>query len=384
MRFLVVVQPSANHYREPFVRELLKNNRVEVVLFGRYNSQDQSESHEANSPFQASDTTLSMIHRMKAKKIAGSLTWDEGLFAKALREDSDLYVLAGNVYNVTTWILAILLRLRRKKVAFWGHGWKRSESGIKLSVRKVFYRLANAHFVYGNWAIEYARSVGFSEALFFPIYNSFTSEESLSAVLKKTSAEQSELKGSTAVTLIYSGRLTQRHGVERALDAVLQLRAEQQLDVNLVIVGDGPERSALAEMVRDDEDAALFLGAVYSMEKLSEIYLDADYAISPGASGLNVVQALCFNVPVIAAAGDLNSGPELEAIQHGETGYLYPGHDIEAMKTTILETQSQHGKAKRKNLVRKGAKLVRERYTAEQHAGAFIEAGVQVINGNTR
>src|SRR5699024_1922685 len=314
-RLLIVVQPSANHYREPFAWELLNDGRVEVILFGRYNHRDQAPKRKAYSPLQASSALLRLIHRLEVKKIGGWLTWERGLFLKALKEEADLYVLPGNVYNLTTWALAISLRLRDKKIAFWGHGWKRPESGPKLSLRKLFYKLADAHFVYGTEAIKYAQSAGLKESAFYPIYNSFTSEKLLLDVLKRSVDKPVKPKVSNEVTLVFSGRLTKRHRVDLALQAVLELRAAEQLDLSLVVVGDGPERPALEEMAHVDRGAAHFLGAIHSLDDLYDIYREADYAVSPGASGLNVVQALCFHVPVIASVGDPESGPELEVIK---------------------------------------------------------------------
>lgn len=378
-RILIVVQPSANHYREPFLRELMDSADLSLELFGRYNKC----GHTQNSvlPLRASEQMLDKVHRIEAKKLWGPLTWDRGLFRKVLCTNPDLYVLEGNVYNLTTWLLTIILKIRGRKVVFWGHGWKRPESGLKLAIRKFFYRLPNAHFVYGNWAKNYAASVGLPSKIFYPIYNSYTSEKRLRESLGGEAQGDYHLAPKRGLTLLFSGRLTPRHGVDQVLKAVLESRRQKKTEVKLLVVGDGPEYSRLLEMTEGDPGAAEFLGAVYSMDELRRIYARADYAVSPGASGLNVIQALSFRVPVIAACGDSESGPEIEAIRHRKTGLLYPAQDIEALKKLILEASSDTAAQDRECYIRQGSALLMRYYTAEQHASAFHNASLEVISG---
>lgn len=380
-RILIVVQPSANHYREPFLREIIDQADLSVELFGRYSARTQTPG--ASLPLRASREILGRINRIHAQKILGPLIWDRGLLGRVLRADADLYVLEGSVYNLTTWFLALLLKLRGEKVAFWGHGWKRPESGAKLTIRKIFYRLPDAHFVYGNWAKRYAASVGLPNR-FFPIYNSFTSEKQLNRRTGGELGARDQNVREARLTLLFSGRLTQRHRVDLILRAVLELRLQEKISIKLLVVGDGPEYSTLLEMANADPAGVEFLGAVYSVDELRRVYNRADYAVSPGASGLNIIQALSFNVPVIAASGDPDSGPELEAVQHGKTGLLYPKQDIDVLKSLLLDTQTDAAKHEREMFVQQGFELVRNHYTAEQHASAFLDASLQIISDTER
>ena len=378
-RILLVVQPSLSHYREPFLRELLAHEDLSLMMFGRYSK--KTESQERALPRGASDEMLAQVHRIEAKRIGGALIWDQGLVKKSLQTTQDLYVFEGNIYNLTTWLLTIVLRSQRKKVVFWGHGWKRPEAGLKLAIRRVFYSLPNAHFVYGRRAKHYAASVGLSQKQFFPIFNSYASKKTLDKTLKDRNKESSLKTSKDGLTLLFSGRLTKRHGVHRAVQAVLDVRDEHQLDLKLLVVGDGPERSQLFEMTRFDPEAVEFLGPIYSLEELGRIYAKADYAISPGASGLNIIQALSFRVPVIAAEGDPESGPEIEAIQHKTTGLLYPVHDLEALKTILVDIHSEPAELEKAGYVSRGSELLEKHYTSEQHALAFRNAALKVISG---
>lgn len=360
------------------MRELLKRNDLSLILFGRYGK--EPDLTRADKPLQASTELLKKINRIEARKFLGPLTWDQGLFKHAVTQRADLFILEGNVYNLSSWLITLVLRIRRKKVAFWGHGWKRPERGIKLAVRKVFYNLADAHLVYGDSAKRYAGEVGLNAENFYPIYNSFTSRQQLSSNTSRSAvSEPSQL-----LTLIYSGRLTRRHKVEDILKLVLHLRASRKMNIKLLVVGDGPEFEKLQTLARTDKAAVEFFGSVYSEAELRAIYNRADYAISPGASGLNVIQSLCFNVPVIAASGNPNSGPELEAIQDGVTGYLYPADDPESLATLLSKATGEEFVQAREDLARQGFNLVEQRYTAEQHASAFSDAAHSILSKSER
>jgi glycosyltransferase involved in cell wall biosynthesis len=121
------------------------------------------------------------------------------------------------------------------------------------------------------------------------------------------------------------------------------------------------------------------LGAVYDLDRLRELYEDADFAVSPGATGLNVIQALGFAVPVIAASGDPQSGPEIEAVLDGVTGVLYPAKGAgEALTEKIValaslpdETYASYSAAAKA--------LVEERYTAEAHAVAVARVVKHIL-----
>ena len=103
---------------------------------------------------------------------------------------------------------------------------------------------------------------------------------------------------------------------------------------------------------------------------------------APGAegakSGLNVIQALGFSVPVIASSGDRQSGPEIEAVRHRQTGLLFDTGDSRGMEAAIRQAYSMVS-TERRAMGEKGRSLVKEHYTAEKQAGAMAEAMLRVL-----
>lgn len=134
--------------------------------------------------------------------------------------------------------------------------------------------------------------------------------------------------------IICVGRLSPEKGQPGLLEAFARLKGEG-LAAELVLVGDGPEQSALVART-----AALGLGACVDFrgrlpetETLAAI-ADADLLVLPSfMEGLPVVlmEAMALGVPVIAA--QVAGIPEL--VQDGRTGLLFPPSDWDALADAI-------------------------------------------------
>ncbi|MEU4016780.1 glycosyltransferase family 4 protein [Microbacterium sp. NPDC028030] len=369
MRVLLAVQPSVSHYRAPFVQSLVEQDRIDFELVGRVNR----TMGTSGDPESANDEVLQRVGELRRVGLFRALYWDRGLVPRVFRTSAQAIVLEGNVYGLSNWIAIAVARLRRRRVVFWGHAWKRPESGAKLRLRRTFYGLADGHLTYGEWAPAFAGTVGLDARTFVPVFNSIYPRREI--VSETPRAHRPSPSG--RLSLVYSGRLTVRHKADDAVSAVIAANAQGH-DVRLTLIGDGPERERLEELARDDEKIEL-RGAVYDLDELREVYRKADFAVSPGATGLNVIQALGFAVPVIAACGDPQSGPEIEAVQEGVTGVLYPATaGLEGLVQSIAATAAMPDEVY-SALSAAGRALVEERYTAERHASAVVSALGQLL-----
>ncbi|MFS2242859.1 glycosyltransferase family 4 protein [Microbacterium sp. OR16] len=370
LRVLLAVQPSVSHYRAPFVRALLAQTEIDFELVGRVN---HSASATAD-PVAASDAVLEHVQELRRVPVLRALYWDRGLVGAVCRTSARAIVIEGNVYGLSNWVAIAIARIRRRRVVFWGHAWKRPESGVKLALRKFFYRCADAHLTYGNWAVAYAASVGLESNRFIPVYNSIYPGD----VIAAQKVRDSRRTQSNTLRLMYSGRLTPRHCVDRLIVAVRALSAEGY-GVHLDIVGDGPEATRLQEL-SNGSMCITFHGAVYDPYKLQKLYGDVEFAVSPGASGLNVIQALGFGVPVVAAEGDPQSGPELEAVRHRETGILYSASQgVNGLKRALV-VASRTDSLTYRRLSENGIRVVKSRYSADIHARAVVAALVSMLD----
>jgi glycosyltransferase involved in cell wall biosynthesis len=127
--------------------------------------------------------------------------------------------------------------------------------------------------------------------------------------------------------VLYVGWLSRAKGVFELVEAVSRLRESH---IGLRIAGGGPERAALEEAARVAGIRAEFLGAVAPTvvaRLMAEAAVVAVPSIGPEGLGLVALEAMAAGALVVAAA----SGGLAESVIDGETGWLVPPGDVEAL-----------------------------------------------------
>jgi N-acetyl-alpha-D-glucosaminyl L-malate synthase BshA len=118
--------------------------------------------------------------------------------------------------------------------------------------------------------------------------------------------------------------------VKRVRDVVRTFaRLQKHVPARLVFVGDGPDRPEAIDEARTQgiTDRVVFLG---KQDSVAEIMACADLLILPSENesfGLVALEAMASGVPVIAS----RAGGLPEVVDDGETGFLAPVGDVEAM-----------------------------------------------------
>ncbi|MFN0157909.1 MAG: N-acetyl-alpha-D-glucosaminyl L-malate synthase BshA [Bacteroidota bacterium] len=125
----------------------------------------------------------------------------------------------------------------------------------------------------------------------------------------------------------------------------------------LILVGDGPERSACELLVRElgIQEHVKFLG---KQQELVPILSASDLFLMPSQSesfGLSALEAMACEVPVISSS--VGGLPELQV--HGETGYIAEIGDVERMAKYAVELLTNES---RLELFRKAARRRAEEF----------------------
>jgi glycosyltransferase involved in cell wall biosynthesis len=131
--------------------------------------------------------------------------------------------------------------------------------------------------------------------------------------------------------LVFAGRLGPQKGLGVALEALVEVPG-----IDLVIAGDGPERSALERRVAELglEGRVRFLGSV-PRETVLRLFHAADASLLPSRwenFPHTVVESLAVGCPVIATA----VGGVPEVVEDGVDGFLVPPGDVMALANAIL------------------------------------------------
>lgn len=139
----------------------------------------------------------------------------------------------------------------------------------------------------------------------------------------------------------------------------LAIRATRRAGVSLTIVGDGPERAALAPMAGDD---VRFLGW-RSNEEIRTLYQSSVATILPGEEDFGIVplEAQACGRPAVA----LGRGGALETVIHGTTGVLVAEPTEESLAAGLREAAGRSWDA---SVIRAHAeRFSRERFIQDMH-----------------
>lgn len=241
-----------------------------------------------------------------------------------------LYILAGDPFSVSTWLILLFAKFFGKKTFLWSHGWYGRENKIKEVVKKGFFKLSTKVLLYGDYARNLMIDEGFTPEKLVCIYNSLDYEEQIKI--------RRSLRVSTIFTdhfnndypvLIYVGRIQKVKKIEMIFDALKLLNLEDYY-CNLVIVGndaDGLNLKEIANNIMLSKQVWMF-GACFSEEILGELIYNSCVCVSPGNIGLTAMHSLVYGTPVITQDNFKFQGPEFEAVIEGLTGSFFKEDSI--------------------------------------------------------
>ena len=145
----------------------------------------------------------------------------------------------------------------------------------------------------------------------------------------------------------FAGRLVHEKGVDLLIRAFAQVR-ERAPGAGLLVAGEGPERPALARLANELrlDGAIRFLGHVDRKEV--ERRFDVAWAqVVPGRweepFGLTVAEAMMRGTAVVASS----VGGPAELVADGDTGFLVPPGDVEALAAALTRIAGDRALAER-------------------------------------
>jgi acetyltransferase-like isoleucine patch superfamily enzyme/glycosyltransferase involved in cell wall biosynthesis len=317
---IAIVYHMFPHYRTAVMRSLDESAQFRFVFAGSFDSFNGVEPMDARDMKAARSTSFVTW---------GPLYWQSGLLGLALSRKLDGIIFLGNPNFVSTWIAALLARLSGKKVLFWSHGWLKPEPRVKRIFRHAFYRIAHLVLVYGERAKQLGVRSGFPRERIEVIYNSLDRETSRSIVEqieRGTLTEKIDLRAlflyPDRPLVICTARLTPLCRFDLLFEAASLLKKCRR-PINIVLVGDGPERPRLEALARAQELDVHFWGACYDEKTLGQLIYHSDITCSPGKIGLTAIHSLSYGTPAITHSDMDEQMPEVEAIVDGVTGFYF-------------------------------------------------------------
>lgn len=305
----------------------------------------------------AGRTTQIAIHR-EAKNIhlfggAFYLCYQQGFINWLEEWNPDALIVEANPRYLSTPSAVKWMRQRGRKVLGWGLG-SPSVSGFRKQRRQAFIHQFDGMISYSQRGAEEYAALDFPREKIFVAHNSVSMAPTL-----KVKSQRSE----GAPVIMFVGRLQAR----KRVDSLLKACAEMESKPRLVIVGDGPERSALESLAREVYPAAEFIGAKHGNE-LVPYFEIADLFVLPGTGGLAVQEAMSHGLPVIVAKGD---GTQDDLVREGN-GWQIPAEDYDALVSTMKNALSDRARLRR--MGEESFRIVSQEINLEKMVETFVHA----------
>jgi glycosyltransferase involved in cell wall biosynthesis len=183
--------------------------------------------------------------------------------------------------------------------------------------------------------------------------------------------------------IIYVGRLVEKKGVSTLLDSIKLLKKDYPA-IKVTLVGDGPERAALAQQCNDlgINNQVEFVGSIPN-DRVPEFYQSAKIAVVPSIiardgdqEGLGLVAVEALGCGCATIVSDL---PALsDVVTHGENGLVFSAGDAIELKdriTSVLSNESLYN-----HQASNGRQSVIDKFDWQPVGNRYIEIMEQCIS----
>ncbi len=248
------------------------------------------------------------------------------------------------------------------------HGWAfYIRSVLTMQIRRFLYKRADASINYSSYAYEILPSYGIKSKDIFIRYNT-SDTDALFAQREKIISEPPMLKKCPRV--LHIGRLVKWKRVDLLIDAFQQLR-EKHPDAELVIIGDGPEKTNLEKQAQrlKLQDNVSFVGAIYDAYTLGRYMYESSVYVLAGMGGLSMNDAMCFSLPVICSVCD---GTEKDLITNGINGYFFQEGNSDSLAEKIDLVLSDKEKAKK--MGEASYRIIKEKINLDTVSRRYMDA----------
>ncbi len=324
---IAIVEPVWTNYRHPVYRELAEHSAVDWIF------SPASPAAGFGPVLSPGSANLRYIELPLRKPLGCRLGFRQrGVVRYLIAEKPDVVVISADPNYLSLWLTLAAGRILGIPIYAHGHGvFKKAQiSWTYRRMMNLLLRLSHGYIAYAPVVRDAFAAHGFPTGKVHVVHNSVVNPCPVFPG-EKTGAERG---------VLFLGRLRPGSGIEVLLDAVRRLREQDQLELEVHIVGDGEE----AERLREQHTAADWVhwhGAVYDPLRIREISLQCFAGCHPGNAGLSIVQMMSLSLPVLIHDDQRCHGPESAFACHRVNGYFYGFNQTsDALRDALLHLTS--------------------------------------------
>ncbi len=290
----------------------------------------------------------------------------------------DVFVLSDDFSDISVWINLILARLLGRRVCLWGHGSSLRCKRLAFFFRRILNALAHARIFYTEGVRNQWIGAGVPAERLFVAYNALDTD--ISEEIKDRISEhdlrefRSEHGLESENVVIFCGRLFLDWKRPDILVQAMKNVVERVPDAHLVVIGDGPDRNALEQIISELQlsQVVTLTGAIHDEEVIARYMLASKVAVIPGNAGLGVQHAFGYGLPLITHNNVNKQTPEIELVTNGVTGILCPEGDVSGFAQAICRLLTN--KEEREQMSTNALRIIQEKHNVNNMAKGIVDA----------
>ena len=386
LKRLLVVAPLVVQYSSPLFREIAQSKRLDIVvsycsLHGAESGMDPGFGVKVSW-----DTPLlegypwtyppNRAWRPDPAKFFG--LFNPGLWDQIRNGQFDAVLICG-YYFASAWIAVFAAKYFGVPFLFVSdshslQSW-RAQSPWKVALKRLLLRkifsLASGVVVSSSGGVDYIKSLGFpgDRVILAP-----TAVDNVWWTMQAAMVDRARVRAewkipADASIALFCAKLQPWKGPMDLLEAFARANAPRSY---LVFVGDGPERAGLERRATELGVAELvrFLG-FQNQSQLPSAYCAADWFVLPShfePFGLVINEAMLCGCPVVVSD---RVGAKYDLVRPGETGFVFPAGNIEALAAILREILVDAPKRARMGTA---ARQRMETWSPREYADSFVRA----------
>ena len=194
-----------------------------------------------------------------------------------------IVLIGGYGYAILWWVALISLLFNAKRVVWTGSGkqTRRSDSGIKTFLKKIFVLMINQFLTYGSESAAYLRELGVDRGKIIKTVNvgNITTIKAKSESYAESHADKTTIHPAVEQTalpiIVYAGRLEENKGIKILVSTLTQ----SALPFQLYIAGSGKLHPWIAD--RAAKDSRIHYVGQLEPDQLIEILSQAQLFVQP-------------------------------------------------------------------------------------------------------
>lgn len=357
---LAILQTTVPHYRIGFLDLLCEkltaqNHQLHVYSGDNYFTPEVIDATQGKAWRSKVDNSFIFSRKL----LWQHLPWQDLLSADYLASEL-------NPRIISTWILCLTRILMRKNYIFWGQAWPRKGSNSKTKIiRLLMWRCCTQRVAYTEREATQLTRLGLPAGA------------ARNALYSINHVNLGRTVNNEVYQLVIIGRLGREKKTHLAIEAV-NILTKRGLKVQLHVIGEGPERKSLENLILTlGLQKIVLMHGFIEEHRLPEIMRDALVAISSGFVGLSAMQSFFYGVPLLVADAEPHSS-EIEACIEGFNSFFFRSDSATSLADLVEQCVSN-----KDDIVSRSTEIIKDakrRYSTDTMAATF--ASLCSVNNN--